>query len=213
MLKIATIVVTPFAQNCRVVWCSETQEGVVVDPGGEVDEILRVVEDNRVLVRAIWLTHAHLDHCAGVAPLLEKVSVPLFAHADEKTLRGSVSTIARMYGLPASEWLNCPEPDILLRGGEVVAVGNQEAEVRFAPGHSPGHVVFYFESQKIVLAGDTLFAGSIGRTDLPGGNHSQLLTSVREALMTLPDETEVLSGHGEDTTIGRERRSNPFLKG
>jgi glyoxylase-like metal-dependent hydrolase (beta-lactamase superfamily II) len=116
-----------------------------------------------------------------------------------------------MYGLPASEWFDCPEPSIAIRGGEVLSLGNLRAEVLFTPGHSPGHVSFYFRSEKVLISGDTLFSGSIGRTDLPGGDHRTLIASIRENILTLDDEVRVLSGHGDDTTVGIERRSNPFL--
>jgi glyoxylase-like metal-dependent hydrolase (beta-lactamase superfamily II) len=116
-----------------------------------------------------------------------------------------------MYGLPLNEWHNCPEPTDTISGGETLAVGHSKAEVRFTPGHSPGSVSFYFPEERIVVSGDVLFAGSIGRSDLPGGNHSQLISSIKREILSLDDSTKVLSGHGEDTTVGQERRHNPFL--
>lgn len=211
MLEIITVPVTVFAQNARIVYDSDSRDAVVVDPGGDADALVDEIEKNSLTVKAVWLTHSHLDHCAGVAPLLKKFPVPLFAHPDETQMRAHVQQIAAMYGLPSTEWENCPEPDTKLRGGETVTVGSQEAQVLFVPGHSPGHVAFYFAAGGILLGGDCLFQGSIGRTDLPGGNHKQLIASIRDSILTLPDHTRVLSGHGPDTTVGFERETNPFL--
>lgn len=211
MLKIETVPVTEFMQNARVVWDSESKEGIIVDPGGDAERILAVVKREGIQVKAIWLTHSHLDHCAGVGPLLKVLSCPLIAHPGESMMRANVESIASMYGLPLSEWPNCPEPTVAISGGETLSVGTYQASVLFTPGHSPGHVSFYFDKENTILSGDVLFAGSIGRTDLPGGNHRELISSIKERILPLPDETRVLSGHGEDTTVGRERKSNPFL--
>ena len=211
MLKIETIPVTEFLQNARLLWDSDTLEGVVIDPGGDAAKIMDSVRRERVKVKAIWLTHSHLDHCGAVAPLLKELSCPLVGHPDETVMRQGVRAIASMYGLPEDDWHDCPEPGVLVTGGETLHVGPHEATVLFTPGHSPGHVSFYFPREKTLISGDALFAGSIGRTDLPGGNHRELISSIKERILPLPDETKVLSGHGEDTTVGEERRSNPFL--
>jgi hydroxyacylglutathione hydrolase len=211
MLDITTVPVTEFQQNARVVRCTETGELVIIDPGGDVDQIVDVVAKKKGRCVGIWLTHSHLDHCGGVAPLLKHYDVPLVAHPDEREMRAHVTDIAAMYGLAATDWPNCPEPTQEVYGGEVLKVGQHAASVLFTPGHSPGHVSFYFASDNVVLSGDTLFQGSIGRTDLPGGDHEQLLASIRRELLSLPDATKVLSGHGANTIIGIERRSNPFL--
>lgn len=211
MLKIETIPVTDFLQNARLVWDSESLAGVIIDPGGDADRILKVVHREGVEVQAIWLTHSHLDHCGGVAPLQQQLSCTLVGHSGEAMMRQGVQAIASMYGLKLSDWHNCPEPTLFVRGGETLQVGSYEATVLFTPGHSPGHVSFYFSKENTLISGDALFAGSIGRTDLPGGNHRELITSIKERILPLPDETRVLSGHGDDTTVGRERHSNPFL--
>ncbi|MFN4896013.1 MAG: MBL fold metallo-hydrolase [Pseudomonadota bacterium] len=213
MLEVITVPVTLFGQNARVLWCSGSKEGVIVDPGGDVDLITGACDAVGIKVTAIWLTHSHLDHCAGVAALLRRYSVPLLAHPDERAFRERVPEIAGMYGLPADEWPACPEPTRAIRGGETLSVGSASALVLFTPGHSPGHLSFYFAEDNLVVSGDALFAGSIGRTDLPGGNHGQLIESISRELLSLPPQTRVLSGHGEDTTIGAERRGNPFLQG
>lgn len=210
-LTITTIPVTVFSQNARILACAKTGMAVIVDPGGEPWEILRVLRESKLTCAGIWLTHSHLDHCAGVAPLIDELKVPLFGHAIEAPMRAHVSAIAAMYGLPKDEWPNCPEPSTFISGGELLEVGEAKARVLFTPGHSPGHVSFYFQEDHLVVSGDTLFQGSIGRTDLPGGDHELLLCSIRDKLLVMPDATRVLSGHGPDTTIGIERSMNPYL--
>jgi hydroxyacylglutathione hydrolase len=211
MITVHTIPVTVFGQNARVVACAETHEAVIVDPGGDIEKIRHRIDSQKLTCTAIWLTHSHLDHCAGVAALLKHYNVPLVGHALEAQMRSSVSMVASMYGLPATEWPNCPEPTVYVKGGETLSVGRAQAKVLFTPGHSPGHVSFYFQADDLVISGDALFAGSIGRTDLPGGDFEVLRASIHEQLFTLPDSTRVLSGHGADTTIGAERSDNPFV--
>jgi hydroxyacylglutathione hydrolase len=213
MLKVKTIPVTVFGQNARVLWCSESKDAVIIDPGGDPELIIGACDGAGVKVSAIWLTHSHLDHCAGVAALLKHYRVPLYGHPEERVMRERVPDIARMYGLPAEDWPACPEPNHFLSGGEELGIGDLRAKVLFTPGHSPGHLSFYFKSDKLVISGDALFKRSIGRTDLPGGNHDQLIASIKRELFSLPDATKVLSGHGEDTSIGEERVENPFLVG
>jgi hydroxyacylglutathione hydrolase len=211
MLEVITIPVTLFGQNARILFCSQTKAAVIVDPGGEPDMLIGACEGAGAQLSAIWLTHSHLDHAAGVAAILARYDVPLLGHPDERVLRERIPEIASMYGLPEQQWPACPEPTRELRGGEELQVGNATAQVLFTPGHSPGHLSFYFPSEHLVVSGDALFQGSIGRTDLPGGNHQQLIDSISRELLTLPEDTRVLSGHGDDTTIGEEKRTNPFL--
>jgi hydroxyacylglutathione hydrolase len=213
MLTIETIPVTEFGQNARILWCSETKQGVVLDPGGEHVKILAIAEKLGVTITQVWLTHSHLDHCGGVEPLLKEVNVPLVAHPEERMMRSNVKSIAQMYGMSPAEWHNCPEPDIEVRGGETLSVGNCSCTVLFTPGHSPGHVSYYFAHDNVVASGDVLFAGSIGRTDLPGGDTPTLLNAIKREIFTLPGGTKVLAGHGPDTTVAAEIASNPFFTG
>lgn len=212
MLEIVSVVVTPFAQNCRILADSATKTAVVVDPGGDVPLIQEALSRGGWKCSEIWLTHSHLDHCGGVAGLQEVWRAPLTAHPVEKQMRAHVQDLCAMYGLPRGDLENCPEPDRAVSGGETLSFGGYDFKVFFTPGHSPGHVVFYQAEHKILLAGDTVFLGSIGRTDLPGGDYDTLLTSIRSKILSLPDDTRVLPGHGDDTSVGVERRSNPFLQ-
>lgn len=212
-LQIETVVVTPFQQNCRILWETGARECVVIDPGGDAESIMAQIERRQLTVQAIWLTHAHPDHCGGVAAIIEACPCALFAHPIEQLMRARVPEINAMFGLADYGMRACPEPTQPISGGEVLSLGSLRFEVRFTPGHSPGHVVFYCASAGTVIAGDTLFFESIGRTDLPHGNAEQLFDSIARQLMTLPDDTKILPGHGPDTTIGHERTHNPFLQG
>jgi glyoxylase-like metal-dependent hydrolase (beta-lactamase superfamily II) len=213
-------VVTPFAQNARVLIDEESREAVVIDPGGEVNRIHESILRNKASVVGIWLTHAHIDHAAGVRRMREVLenaghSLKLLAHADEQEWRAALHIQAEMFGLDPNDYESCPEPDQYIAGGDTVEFGKYKARVLFTPGHSPGHVSFFFEdidTRPILMAGDVLFAGSIGRTDLIGGSHEQLMDTLREKIMPLPDDTRVLPGHGPETTIGEEKRTNPFLR-
>jgi len=213
MLNVETIPVTEFGQNSRILWCSDTKQGVIVDPGGDAEKILATTQRLGLTITAVWLTHSHLDHCGVVQPILDALKVPLVAHPEERMMRNNVKSIAQMYGMSPAEWYNCPEPAVEVRGGESLSIGNSSCVVLFTPGHSPGHVSYYFERDGIVASGDVLFAGSIGRTDLPGGDTKTLLDAIRREIFTLPPETRVLTGHGPDTTVGEEKASNPFFTG
>lgn len=215
MLKFETVLVTPFMQNCRVIWATEGGPALVVDPGGDVEKIFRFLETNRLNCTQIWLTHSHLDHCGGVADLIEQCGTKpqLIGHPIEKAMRQTVGQISEFYGLPSGYLKECPEPSQYVEGGEYLDFNGFRFEVRYTPGHSPGHVVFYCKQLNTLLAGDTLFSGSIGRTDLPGGNHEELILSIESQIFSLPKETKVLCGHGEDTLVGDEIRGNPFFSG
>lgn len=213
MFEIVTIIVTPFQQNCRLLACPETKDAVVIDPGGDAARIADALDRRGLSLRQIWLTHSHLDHCGGVAELKAGTNAVLFGHPLERELRANVRRIGQLYGLPPDGMQDCPEPDEYIEGEERLSFSKYDFDVLFTPGHSPGHLCFHHAPSKTLFAGDTLFAGSIGRTDLPGGSHQTLLESIRDRILTLPDDTRVLPGHGPDTTIGVERAGNPFVIG
>ena len=208
---IKTLVVTPIQQNCRVLSVEGSPRCIVVDPGGDAERIQSYLEKQNLTIAEIWLTHSHLDHCGGVKLLKQKYGCNLLGHEDEKIFRGRVEESSAMFGIEPGIMLNCPEPDKFLSGGEILHFEGLDFEVLFTPGHSPGHLCFYQKDCGILFAGDTLFSGSIGRTDLPAGNHQQLINSIKRKILVLPDETKVMSGHGPDTTVGNEKKFNPFL--
>ena len=212
MLKMLDIIVTPFRQICRVLFDSDTGAAVVVDPGGDADRILDVLAREKLQCEGAWLTHSHLDHCGGVAALKGSLNIKLLAHPAESEMRRNVVSYGAMFGLQDSGMENCPEPDVPLSGGERLMVGSHEFEVLFTPGHSPGHLCYYNPDNRLLLAGDAIFAGSIGRTDLPGGSHEVLMSSIRHTILKLPADTRLASGHGPVSTVGVERKTNPFLR-
>ncbi len=187
-----------------------TGDAVLVDPGEEADLFLRRLAYEQLTLRAIWLTHAHLDHILGVKPVVEQVAVPIYLHPADLPLYESAEQQGAWLGIRPQQ-PPPPPPDHELAQGDTLVVGGCAFEVRHVPGHSPGGVAIV--GHGVTISGDALFAGSIGRTDLPGGDAELLLTSIREQLLSLPDETIVYSGHGPATTIGTERRSNPFITG
>jgi len=213
--------VPPFMKNGFTLGCEETREGVIVDPGDEVDELLAAAERHRLDIKAILLTHAHLDHVTGVARAKQALGVPVWLHRDDNFLYERVVQQGQMFGLPVD-----PQPPIdhFYHGEGPLRFGRYEVRVLHTPGHCPGGVCLAISKDTkeakdtkdtkelpTLIVGDTLFAGSIGRTDLPGGDMETLLRSIREVLFSFPDDCVVWSGHGEPTTIGREKRTNPFL--
>lgn len=198
-----------FAENGYLAVCEETSRAVVVDPGAAAGSMVERIRAQGLELEAIVLTHAHLDHIEGVPVVREALEAPIWLHPDDRPLYDQASAQAAAFGVSLPGDL--PAPDRELRPGEPFRFGNQELEVRFTPGHAPGHVILYSAAAGLALVGDVVFAGSIGRTDLPGGNFQQLMTSIREHVLTLPEETRLLTGHGPETTVARERRENPFL--
>jgi len=210
--------VPPFMKNGFTLGCEETREGVIVDPGDEVDELLAAAERHRLDIKAILLTHAHLDHVTGVARAKQALGVPVWLHRDDNFLYERVVQQGQMFGLPVD-----PQPPIdhFYHGEGPLRFGRYEVRVLHTPGHCPGGVCLVISKDTkegkdtkelpTLIVGDTLFAGSIGRTDLPGGDMETLLRSIRQVLFSFPDDCVVWSGHGEPTTIGREKRTNPFL--
>ncbi len=202
----------PFYKNGYVLACDDTREAVIIDPGDEVDELLRVVSDGKLNVRHILLTHGHVDHVSGVAKAKAATSASIVLHRDDLFLYDGALQQASFFGLD----IEAPPPvDRYYAASEAIAFGGCEAKVLCTPGHTPGGVCLLVgpagRPAKTLFAGDTLFAGSIGRTDLVGGDHRTLIDSIRNVLFALDDDVEVCSGHGPTTSIGRERRTNPFL--
>ena len=207
-LKFETIVNGPFQENCFLAFDDESRQGIFIDPGAEPERLMARAEAAQVEIVGIYNTHGHIDHVGGVAMIKETLKVPFAMHADDEFLLRSLPEQARMFGVESAQ---IPEVDIHLKDGDAVEVGGLKATVIHTPGHSPGGVCFSFENA--VFVGDTLFAGSIGRSDLQGGSLMTLLTSINERLLHLGDGVIALSGHGPATTIGEERKFNPFLTG
>lgn len=198
-----------FAQNCYIVADREAGDAVLVDPGQEADLFLRRLASEHLTLRGVWLTHAHLDHVLGVGRVVEATGVEIWMHSGDRPLYDAAGVQAKT--MLGQDLAPLPAPDHELSHGDRISVGDCTFEVRHAPGHSPGHVILTGEG--VALVGDVIFAGSVGRTDLPGGDAGTLLQSIREQVLTLPDDTVLYSGHGPETTVGRERRSNPFVTG
>jgi len=202
----------PFYKNGYVVACERTRQAIVIDPGDDVSDQLAVVKREGVSVTMILLTHAHLDHVTGVGAAKAALGVPVWLHSDDLFLYERAAEQGRMFGLHVNPQ---PKPDRFYVEGESLAFGDYVVDIRHTPGHCPGGVCLAIgragQESRELFVGDTLFAGSIGRTDLPGGDLETLLASIRTELFVYPDSTLVHSGHGPDTTIGEERRSNPFL--
>jgi glyoxylase-like metal-dependent hydrolase (beta-lactamase superfamily II) len=208
-LKAVIIPVTPFVQNCSLVWCPVTRAGAVIDPGGDIDRIMAEVEHHGVTLGQLLLTHAHIDHAGATAKLARRLAIPVIGpHRGDKFWIDGIAEQGRMFGFPDAETF---EPDRWLDDGDRVQVGEVELEVRHCPGHTPGHVIFYSTADRLAFVGDVLFQGSIGRTDFPGGDHDTLVDAIRGKLFPLGDDVRFVPGHGPMSTFGAERRANPFV--
>lgn len=210
-LQIAVIPVTAFQQNCSVLWCTKTMQAVVVDPGGDVPLILGALKEVGVMPVGIWLTHGHLDHAGGATELAAKLSIPIIGpHEADKFLLDDLPNsglrfeILDMKAVTPSRWLV---------EGDEVKVGDVTFSVLHVPGHTPGHITFFQKDLRFLLAGDTVFTGSVGRTDFPYGSHETLIAGIRDKLLPLGDDVQFLPGHGPAGTLGEERATNPFLQG
>jgi hydroxyacylglutathione hydrolase len=204
-----TFPVGPLRCNCTILGDEVTHEAVVVDPGDNIPEILSRLHKHGLTLRQIVITHAHIDHVGGAVLLKKATGAPVFLNQHDLGLLGAMEIQAGWLGIPTPE---VASPDASADDGLTVGLATLRAEVIHTPGHTPGSICLLFPQQHLLLAGDTLFAGSIGRTDLPGGDGPQILRSLRDRLMVLPETTRVLPGHGPDTTIGEEKQSNPFLQ-
>jgi hydroxyacylglutathione hydrolase len=210
MLQVVPFILGPVATNSYLIADDITGEAAVIDPAWDGQVIVAEAQQRGWRIGQIWVTHAHFDHFAGVGDLLTGITPPAAI-----ALHPADLSLWRMKG--GAEWFGIrieatSQPDILLQPTQVLRVGQHAFEVRHTPGHSPGHVIFYCADESLVFCGDTIFAGSIGRTDLPGGDGDTLIESIRREILTLPDDTRLLCGHGEETSVGIERQSNPYLR-
>lgn len=210
MIEIETLSLGMFQSNCFIVNCSETREGVLIDPGDEPEVILKTIDRLHVNIKAILETHAHVDHVGALDEVKPALGVPVYMHEDEIPVYGTISKQASMFGLQPPKRVSI---DRTLTDGDLIEVGNLQAKVIHAPGHSPGSVCFHFanETPPRIIVGDVLFRGSIGRTDLPGGSYGTIMDTLKRIFLPLPGDTIVYSGHGPETTVETEKRFNPFL--
>ncbi|MEW6465241.1 MAG: MBL fold metallo-hydrolase [Pseudomonadota bacterium] len=211
MFRYHTVPVTPFAQNATLVWDDATLQAAVIDPGGDLDRLLAEAQRLGLKLEQIWLTHAHIDHAGGAGELARTLGLPIVGpHPGDQFWIDALPEQSRMFGFPAAEAFT---PTRWLADGDTVQIGGCTLQVRHCPGHTPGHVVFHSPQAQRAFVGDVLFAGSIGRTDFPQGNHAQLIDSIVTRLWPMGDDTVFIPGHGPESSFGRERRSNPYVGG
>jgi glyoxylase-like metal-dependent hydrolase (beta-lactamase superfamily II) len=203
------IPVTPFEQNCTLIWCGETMKGAFVDPGGDIEKLQAASTRFGVTIEKILLTHGHIDHAGGAGELAMRLGIPIEGPQREESFWiDQLAAQSRAFGFPPAQAFT---PDRWLNDGDIVTVGNETLQVLHTPGHTPGHVVFFHAPSKLAITGDVLFAGSIGRTDFPRGDYQTLINSIHHKLWPLGDDVKFISGHGPMSTIGEERRNNPFV--
>ena len=202
-----TLTVGPLRENCYLLADPKTRQAVLIDPGDEAERLIAALDGFELI--AVWLTHAHFDHIGALAELHRTFPVPVYLHDNDRELFAHAAESAAFFGLTLEQPTLEPLP---LQPGQTLSLGRYEVRCLFTPGHAPGHTAFYLPEHALVFSGDALFRGAVGRTDIPGGNHEQLLASIHRELLTLPGETRVLPGHGAETTVGAERQTNPFLR-
>lgn len=208
-LKVSILPVTAYQQNCSILFCENSNKIALVDPGGDAEQILKVVEELGGTIEKIFLTHGHLDHVGAAKALSEELTVPIEGpHIGDKYWLDDLENYASMMNFPPSQTFT---PDRWLEEGDTIQFGEQTLLVRHCPGHTPGHVIFYHSTTKLAMVGDVLFQGSIGRTDFPGGDHQQLIDSITQKLWPLGDDVQFIPGHGPLSTFGQERATNPFV--
>lgn len=208
-MEFRIIPVTDFQQNCSLLICPETRHAAWVDPGGDIDQLQAFARDAQVIVEKIFLTHGHIDHCGQAGLLAKQMGIPIEGpHRDDEFWIEQLKAQGTMFGLHGADRFT---PDRWLEDGDTVSFGHQTLAVIHCPGHTPGHVVFVSPSERLAFVGDVLFAGSIGRTDFPRGNHQQLLASIKEKLFPLGDDIDFVPGHGPMSSFGRERLTNPYV--
>ena len=207
-MRVGKVTVTPFEQNCSLIWCTKTMRGALIDPGGDLDKLKGALQQTGVTLEKILLTHGHMDHCGMAGVLAEEMGVPIEGpHEGDRFWIEGLDDSKMRFGLEGKSF----EPDRWLVDGDTVTVGELTLDVVHCPGHTPGHVVFHHAPSHFAAVGDVLFAGSIGRTDFPQGNHQQLLDSITQKLWPLGDDVTFMPGHGPSSTFGRERQTNPFV--
>jgi Zn-dependent hydrolases, including glyoxylases len=205
----AVMPVTPYQQNCAILWCDKTKKGAIIDPGGDVERLIAAAAENGITIEKIFLTHGHLDHASGATELKRRTGAPIEGpHEDDTFL---LSALAENRRTPGFQHAEACAPDRFLKDGDTVSFGEVTLEVIHCPGHTPGHVVFFDREAKLAFCGDVLFKGSIGRTDFPRGDHPALIRSITQKLWPLGNDVKFLPGHGPMSSFGDERRSNPFV--
>jgi hydroxyacylglutathione hydrolase len=207
-LHVRTFVAPGFGENAYIAWREGERRAVCFDPGGSVDEMIRTLDAEQLVIEAILLTHAHIDHLEGVAEMAAHTGAPIYLHPADRPLYDHVAQQGRQFGMRIQE---PPPPDHELAHGQQLELAGVSWQVRHVPGHSPGHVLFFVPEAQCAFVGDIVFQGSIGRSDLPGGDYAQLMAGIREQVLTLPGDTMLFPGHGPETTAAHERTTNPFL--
>ncbi len=209
MLKFKILPVTPFQQNCTLFWCDETMEGAIIDPGGDIEQIKKLVVDNKVTLVKVLLTHAHIDHAGATQDVVDFYNIPIEGpHKEDQFWIDLIPQQVQRFGF---DHVRVFSPDRWLNQGDKVHFGHIELEVYFCPGHTPGHVVFFHRASQLAQVGDVLFRGSMGRTDFPRGDHASLINAIRHNLFPLGDDVRFIPGHGPMSTFGEERRTNPYV--
>ena len=210
MMKYRIIPVTALMQNTTICWCDKTKSAVITDPGDEIDTIMQVIDELDLNIERIMLTHGHFDHVGGSQVLAEKLNIPINGpDIRDADLIRKLPAQCKMFSVPH---LPAFEPDTWMKAGDIMTFGEEQFEMRFCPGHTPGHLIFVNHQAKLAIVGDVIFRGAIGRSDFPGGNQQDLLNSIKHQFLTLPDDLQFIAGHGEMSSVAIERKTNPYIQ-